>query len=335
MGTRFAIVFLVISLSAFSPAQANDSTARVGTGGIVFLKNDDVRMLSEKLTISPIQIDVQYHFLNEGGAPIATTVAFPMPLFRWDPDQSDDYKNIGPVESFKVSVDGHIAATKVEQKALLGDRDITSELRKAHLSDEQIFRTFGDSNSFGGIELPGEQAKRLGRLGALSGNLPSWSVSEVVYWQQTFPRNREIVVDHSYKPFRGRAYSVFSPAEQSYNPENIPVSSVWGERVDRACLDEGARGAIAKRTKQLVQQGAKQVYVLLNDVEYILGTGRNWKGPIADFTLDIVKETPDQIISLCFPGKAERVNDKTVRFKRSNFVPPDRLLVNFYSISAD
>ena len=33
--------------------------------------------------------------------------------------------------------------------------------------------------------------------------------------------------------------------------------------------------------------------VMLDEVEYILGTGRNWKGPISDFTLDIVKVTPD------------------------------------------
>ena len=71
--------------------------------------------------------------------------------------------------------------------------------------------------------------------------------------------------------------------------------------------------------------------VMLDEVEYILGTGRNWKGPISDFTLDIVKVTPDQIVSLCFPGKATRVDDLTLRFQHKNFVPPDRLLVYFYS----
>jgi hypothetical protein len=93
-----------------------------------------------------------------------------------------------------------------------------------------------------------------------------------------------------------------------------------------ACMDAGAEKAIATRLKRLDQTG-----VYLNDVSYVLGTGRNWKGPIRLFTLRIIKEKPDQIISLCFPGKSARIDDKTLEFTQKNYYPQDALVIYFYS----
>lgn len=76
---------------------------------------------------------------------------------------------------------------------------------------------------------------------------------------------------------------------------------------------------------------AENVARQLEDVEYILGTGRNWKGPIADFTLRIEKARPDDIVSLCFPGQPRRVSPTVLEFHEVNLVPQDRLVVYFYS----
>lgn len=72
--------------------------------------------------------------------------------------------------------------------------------------------------------------------------------------------------------------------------------------------------------------------VMLNDVEYVLGTGRNWKGPIADFTLRIEKDSPEQFVSLCFPGRAKRVSPTVLEFSHTDFVPQDKLVVYFYTV---
>ena len=114
----------------------------------------------------------------------------------------------------------------------------------------------------------------------------------------------------------------------------LPLSTITS-RCPVAHLSEGGRNAIIKLMTTLFKQGAKAVRVTLDDVEYVLGTGRNWKGPISDFTLDIVKATPDQIVSLCFPGKAIRVDDLTLRFQQTSFLPPERLLVYFYTVKVD
>lgn len=80
-----------------------------------------------------------------------------------------------------------------------------------------------------------------------------------------------------------------------------------------------------------MKDGARSGYINLKDVEYILGTGRNWKGSIGEFTLDVVKETPQDTVSLCFPGKPERIGERTLRFKMRDYVPQERLVLNFYS----
>ncbi len=308
-----------------SPAIANDSTARIGVGGLVFLKNDDIRMVSEVLSVSPNRINVRYRFRNETATAIDAVVAFPMPAFHWNPHVSAEEANVGPIESFTVTVDGRPVVTQVEQKALLGKRDITVNLRHAGLTDTQIFRSFGDM-TMNGLPLPTAQATKLRQIGAFHSG-PQWEVAETAYWQQNFPGNSDLAVEHSYKPLRGMSYDYYS-----YNNDYavarplIPLG-----RNEPVCLDEGSRSAVIKRIAALSTPSDKRVMVMLDEVEYILGTGRNWKGSISDFTLDIVKATPDQIVSLCFPGKATRVDDLTLRFQHKNFVPPDRLLVYFYS----
>ena len=320
------LVLSALLLGVTSPAVANDSTARIGVGGLVFLKSDDIRMASETLSVSAKRINVRYRFRNESASAIDAVVAFPMPAFHWNMGESAGEANMGPIETFTAKADGRTIAMQVEQKALLDKRDITANLRKAGLTDKQIFRSFGDM-TLNGSRLPTEQAKKLDQLGAMNKDGPLWDVTETAYWQQIFPAKQDLEVEHSYMPLKGMSYSYYS-----YNNDfavNNPL--LPQDRNEPVCLDEGSRSAVIKRISALAKPGSTQVKVMLDEVEYILGTGRNWRGPISDFTLDIVKATPDQIVSLCFPGKATRVDDLTLRFEHKNFVPPDRLLVYFYS----
>lgn len=193
-------------------------------------------MVSEALLISPKRVHVRYRFRNESPAPIDAEVAFPIPAFGWNPGESAWDANVGPMDSFAVSVEGRIFSSL---------HDLTTPER----------------------QLPG--------------------------------------------------------GPDLENP------------MDSACLSEGRRSAVLRRMTALFRQGAKTVRVTLEDVEYILGTGRNWKGPISDFTLDVMKQSPDQVVSLCFPGKATRIDGQTLRFQRKDFVPPDSLLVYFYTLTPE
>ena len=315
-------------------AAANDTTARVGAGGLVFTKSKDIRMVSEKLSISTSKITVDYVFRNESSMAIDTTVAFPMPAFGLNCGHSAIEENVRPLESFQITVDGLPVAPSKHRQAEVNGKDVTTALRQAGLSEEQIFVTFGHDcdTSHYVTELSARQQSALGRIGAMVRGDPLWKIAETAHWQQTFPALRDVHVRHEYKPFKGyRGSAGFSTATAFDEPKSFPVSTLWGDDTDRACVDAGVRRGIRNRVDNELSTSATEVGVLLHDVEYIAGTGRNWKGPIAEFTLDIVKGTPDEIVSLCFPGKPTRVDDVTLRFQQRNFTPPDRLHVNFYS----
>jgi hypothetical protein len=318
------------------PAIANDSTARIGAGGIILVKNRHIRMLSEHLTISQAKINVHYRFLNEGPSAIDTVVAFPLPVYHWDPEERAQIDDLRPIASLSVFADGQPVKIQMEVKALIGKRDITAQLRRIGLTYEQIDSFAGKDAYHEYLDISAKQKARLASLGAWKDDVPTWSVADTAYWHQIFPAGREITVDHSYQPFVGTIFSNFSLERPYSAPEDIPVSSDWNSdrNTDQSCLDEGSRKVIVKRLAELFKQGAKEIYVELYDVEYILGTARNWKGPISDFTLDVVKGSPDQIVSLCFPGKPTRINDTTLRFHHVNFVPQDRVIVNFYDVKA-
>jgi hypothetical protein len=321
------IVFTIFSGFVY----ANDSTARVGAGGITLLKSSDIRIIQENLKISKKAIHVHYRFINDSDQDILTTVAFPMPPYGWNPGVSAFDENVKPLESFVVVINGSEVKTAKTRRALIGQRDVTDQLRTAGLSEAQIFKTFGDMTLERGHGLSKLQVAKLGEIGAFK-NAPTWKVAEIAYWEQLFPTKKVIEVEHTYKPFVGSVYSV--PYQEKYGfVSGIPT--VWDKDSREACLDKATRRAIGKKVKSLVDRGASSVWVYLDDVEYILGTGRNWKGPITDFTLLIEKESPDQLVSVCFPGKPNIVNPATLEFKHINFVPQNELVVYFYTVKAE
>lgn len=307
-------------------AHANDSTARVATGGISFIKSEDIRMKQEILEISTNAIRVRYRFINEKGADIQATVAFPMPAYGWNAGESGSDTHMHPLRPFSTLVNGHFVSTAIDRRAMIGGRDITNALRKIGLNDLQIFETFAHCSDDGTekkFELCGltkiqvESVKQLG----------DWTVHETALWEHVFPAYKEIEVLHEYSPLVGSSYSI--PYQKGFG---YISGMLVNPNSSEACVDEGIQKAIKKRIELLVNRGAKGVGVVLEEVEYILGTGRNWKGAISDFKLRIVKKSPDQLVSLCFPGKPKRVGQTMLEFSQNDFIPQDRLVIYFYTV---
>src|ERR1039457_5934174 len=137
--------FIIFVLILFSPIQAvaNDTSARVGTGGITLLKSENIRMLEEVLEISMNKIKVRYRFLNESDQDIKTTVAFPLPDYEYEQDYVDlkELRAYKKFKDFKNWTNGKPVAVKRKQRALFGKTDITDKLRQIGLTDNQIFET--------------------------------------------------------------------------------------------------------------------------------------------------------------------------------------------------
>jgi Domain of unknown function (DUF4424) len=62
------------ALLAASPSRANDSSAELSVGGLVFAKHAEVAISSEDLTIAPDAVTVRHVFLNYGPAPVTLTI---------------------------------------------------------------------------------------------------------------------------------------------------------------------------------------------------------------------------------------------------------------------
>lgn len=340
---RLSVILSMILLIAGHPAHANDSIARVGVGGITFQKSDQIEMLQEVLEISTKTIRVHYRFLNHGDQDIRTTVAFPIPAYGWDTGVSSDSQNEKPLPFFKVLVDGQSISTTRDRKALLGKRDIAEQLRKIGLSEKQIFETFGDCSNNGNDDVVGygmrcgislTQKKKVAQLYGKEQTFDVlWKVSDTILWEQTFPAGKVTEVVHEYPPFVGSVYN--APFQRGSGYDFRLPTDYDPEKGKEACLDRETRRAIENKIKLHAERGASMVYVSVQEVEYILGTGRNWKGPIGDFKLRIKKDSPDQVISLCFPGKPRRIDGSTVEFSHSSFVPQDKLVVYFYTVATD
>lgn len=305
------------------PADANDSIGSIAVGGITFLKSEDIRLIMEDLYIGSDDVRVRYKFINESPGDIRTTVLFPMPPYGWNSGEYMGAANEGPLEGFSVKVDGRIVPTRLDRRAIIGEQEVTGKLRSIGLTNDQIFKTFAacppeDQGDFCGVtELQKRQLKKLG----------AWKVSETANWEQDFPSHKEIEVLHAYPPFTGKYY-IYAYQQNSFDYSEL-------EKASDACLDASTIGAIRRRVQKLVDKGASTVRIYVKTVAYILGTGRNWKGPIGSFDLTVAKDNPEQIVSLCFPGKAARISPTLIRFHQTNYLPQDSVTIYFFNIDQD
>jgi hypothetical protein len=315
-------------------ACANDTIARIGAGGITFEKTDDIRMLEEALEISTKEIKVKYKFLNEADRDIHAMVAFAAPAYAAD-SESYNFDNAMRrlVDTFKVLVDGQPVSPEVNRKAVVRERDVTAQLRELGLSDKQIFDSCHGTHYWQTYcDLSKKQKAKLEGLKVDNKPLREWKVATTLFWRQTFLAGKAIVVEHTYVPVVGGMYGF------PYSDGVVDFSQIWtapGDEINKACLDERTKQAIQNRIKAVAAKNPEYLTVTLNHVEYILSTGRNWKGPIGEFKLRLKKETPEEVVSVCFPGQPKKLGPTLYEFTEKSFVPDDRLIVYFYNVDRD
>lgn len=334
-----SLIAIAIAM-AVSAVRANDSMVRVGAGGITLIKSEHVRMLEEVLEISTKMVSVKYRFRNDSDKDIKAMVAFPVPLYGWTSGLTMRDQNQKPVSTFEAFVDGRRVKTRTITRAMVRGVDVTRELHRAGLSDKQIQTFAGSHVSEDGErlidDLTRRQRKTVEQFKEDKKSGPSWTVASTIVWKQTFPAGKEVVVEHHYAPFVGMSYTLPYQKGRPY-PDSLvyPTGAAVPEGTDEACLGTATRKSIDDRIEALATGGAPMVYVTLHDVEYMLGTGRNWKGAIGAFTLRVEKDSPDQIVSLCFPWELRKTGHTSYEFTQKDFVPQDKLVVYFYDIGAE
>jgi hypothetical protein len=322
-------IALAVATAAAAPALANDSSAELTTGGLVFVRNENVEMQSEDLRISAKEIHVRYRFFNKSDKPVTVLVAFPMPEIKVDEqDQVISVPTEDPVNflAFTTTVNGQPVVTKVEQRVLSAGLDRTQLLRSLGLPLAPHLASTNEELD----RLPPEKWDELLRLGiaeieeydagqGMKKHLAArWGLQTTFYWEQTFAARAETVIEHRYKP------SVGATVQTALGPPEAAKEPWYDEYKFKYCMDQQFLAAVeGARTAAKSPFGAPFGE---ERIEYILKTGANWSGPIKDFRLVVDKGAADSLVSFCGED-VKKIGETQFEVKKTDFTPDGNLAI--------
>jgi hypothetical protein len=324
--SKSTIVLLAAALAAAAaPARANDSTAELATGGLVFVRNDNVEMRSEELTISAKEVQVRYRFFNKSDKPVTVLVAFPMPEVTIDgPDDNIALPTEDPVNllAFATTVNGRPVSTKVEQRVHAAGLERTQMLRDLGIPLPPHLKATSEALD----KLPRAKWDELVRFGlaeieqydagkGMQDHLaPRWSLQTTFYWEQTFAAKAETVIEHRYQP------SVGTTVQTALGSPDAAQEDWYEEYEEKYCLDKDFLAAVERaRRESKSQYGAPYSE---QRIEYILTTGANWAGPIKEFRLVVDKGDADSLVSFC-GDDMKKISPTRFEMKMTDFTPED------------
>lgn len=281
----------------------NDSTGYVGTGGIQYLKNNNITMQSEDLFLSKKQIRVNYQFKNLTNQDITETILFPLPkidnLFESDFAHTEEL-----LKTFKIQVNGKTIQPEMHVRTFIQKDekskpiDATEVFKQCGFTQSEMLNPW--SRETYEYEVFEKKLRSCSNL-KLQQLLPEkhddvilWS-SQVIYsWKQTFKANAITKVQHQYAPLVGGSVSLY-PDE--YNQQ--------------FCMDQNFKQGLKK---------AKAEHAPFSAMSYILTTGANWAKPIENFKLTIERDV-NELVSFCWDGSVKKISATQFQMIKKNFKP--------------
>lgn len=308
---RVILWCLVATVWAQNWAAANMTIAAQGVGGLVPVKTDQISIEREDLYISARQVKVRYELRNHSGKEIVAPLLFPLPEFDLYLDYNDIH--VTPIKdgdrplSPTVRVEGTEQTVQWLPRAYARDgREITGMLAALGISPFQSGSSLDVCR-----RLPQSALKDLvdqgivARWGGEGSDLlsPNWTVRAAFTWQQTFPADRNLVVEVEYTPLTG-GYEGEIQVPADAHPDKIAASFSmnaalrhfvpWSEEY---CFTGDTVAALAGLT------GNGDQYAQVLWTRYILVTAMNWEGPIRRFHLTVDKGKPDAVVAFCAPDR--------------------------------
>jgi hypothetical protein len=314
------------AFSVFSaPALANDSTAELGAGGLIYVNTEEIEMRSEDLFISMDEVRVRYEFVSVSDHDVSTLVAFPMPDIKGGIDFMQSVPTEDPVNflGFRTTIDGQaveasvqqrVSALGVEQTAVLIELGVPLAPHLAATRDALDRLPAEAQDRLVGLGLAGIEEYDAGK-GWERHLAPLWLLSTAFYWQQGFPAGKTVIVEHSYKP------SVGSTAGLSFGSKEMRTGPYYEDYARKYCFDRAFLAAVDKR-----QRPDGNNALMENRIEYILTTAANWAGTIRSFHLTIDKGSPDNLVSFCGEDVA-KTGPTRFEMTKENFYPEEDLAI--------
>ena len=314
-------------LTATCAARANDSAAELSIGGLQFVRTNDIAMESEDLRISLDRVTVRYQFANTSGKPVTLTVAFPLPDIDLSEAENIALPSTDPVNfvDFETRIDGIPAQFQIDQRAMVGDRDVSALLDQFKLPRLPI-----GSREIRIADLPEATRAKLADQGLL---MPvrtddkgrqqydvAWVVRTSAVRQQTFPPERKVIVEHQYRPSVGTSPDSILRWILRHNKSLSPEVERYRKEY---CVSDAFLAQLDKRAGN----GVPNVSMIAERrINYVLKTGANWAGPIRSFKLTIDPGATDRLVSFC-PGQLKPTAPNALEFTATNFKPEGDLKI--------
>ena len=316
------ILAIAALLALAAPALANDSSAELRQGGLVLVRNPGVEMRSEDLFISEKAVKVRYRFRNTTGRDQRVTVAFPMPNITVEgPDDNISIPTDDPENflAFRTRVDGQPVTARIEQRVFSRGVDQTAYLKSLQVPLAPHLKAAGQALD----RLPKAARQHLLKIGlAIPDDFdagkgwehhlqPTWTLRTTYYWDQLFPADRELAVEHDYTP------SVGVTSGTSLEADWFRTSPDYKLVKSKYCIDDTFMAAVDKAKRAV---GRDRQAFFEKRIDYVLSSGGNWKSPIADFRLVVDKGRPDALVSFCMDG-VTKLGPTQFEVRKSAFRP--------------
>jgi Domain of unknown function (DUF4424) len=316
------VILCMMSIIATAPAFSNDTAAELAIGGLEFIRSAKVAIESEDLKISLERITVSYRFANLSAVPVTLTVAFPLPDIDLSEAENIAFPSSDPVNfvNFETRIDGQLVKFGIEQRAFVGDNDVTSILRELKIAVLPIA-----AQQFHVEDLPDTARTKMVAEGLLlpfgadergrPHYAPAWTVKTSAVREQTFPVGRPALVDHAYRPVVGSSFDTVLRKELRQN--KAMAREVERYRRDYCVTDEFLRkldtlvGGEGRKSKDRIGE---------RRISYVLKTGANWAAPIKDFKLSIEPGGGNRLFSFC-AGKLKSSSKDSTDFQAVDFLP--------------
>jgi hypothetical protein len=311
-----------LALGASAPALASDSSAELAVGGLVVARNADVSLESEELTISPETVTVRYNFMNNGAQPVTLALTFPLPdIDLSESDINHAFPTSDPVNfmGFATKVDGKPVTFKIQQQAVVGEKDISERLRSLGIAMLPVGpqqRAISD--------LPAAVRDRLVTEGllAVSGNDEkgqplydaTWTVKTTAVRQQTFPPQKPVAVEHRYRTSVGVSFDTV--LRKGLRENKALDKEVRRYRESYCILDDFLRGV----DKLAGAAEANNAKLQERRINFVLKAGASGPPPVKDFRLVVDKGATDRLVSFC-GDNIRKISPTTFEVRKTDFTP--------------
>ena len=324
-----AVLCLTSMLAIAAPIAANDSEAEIAVGGLALKQSDAIRLDSEDLYISADKVVVKYRFTNTSDQDVETLVSFPLPpqpnrfVDGMLSDMAADWSSL----NFVTKVNGQPVPLQVVHQAEAKGRPV-DDILTARGWPQYWYEDDGLLDKIAALT-PFELAD-LERKGVLMFNrdysayFPNWQVVTHITRTQVFPAGQTISVEHSYVPMAGGSVggTLYPDMRREY-PDNL------AHYTSTYCIDDNFLAGFDRRVMTASEEerwGFSETWI-----GYVLKSGANWSGPIADFRLVVDKGHPGNLVSFCMDGEVTKISPTQFEVRRTNFEPTrdlDILILN-------